>query len=46
MFVYLSNVSLTPDKVSGRALYSFSCTATEVCGLEEGYEKYLGGFKV
>ena len=46
MFVYLSNVSLTPDKVSGRALYSFSCTATEVCAPEEGYEKYLGGFLI
>ena len=31
-FVYLSNISLTPDKVSGRALYSFSCQATEVGG--------------
>lgn len=46
MFVYISNVSLTPDKVSGRALYSFSCTATEVCDPQEGYEKYLGGFLV
>lgn len=46
MFVYISNVSLTPDKVSGRALYSFSCTATEVCDPQEGYEKYLGGFLI
>lgn len=37
-YVYLSNISLSPDKVSGRNLYSFSCQATEVADPEaEGY---------
>lgn len=33
-YVYLSNISLSPDKVSGRNLYSFSCQATEVANPE------------
>lgn len=37
IFVYLSNVSLTADKPSGRNLYSFSCTATEVTPQYENY---------
>jgi len=30
IFVYLSNISLTPEKTLWRSIYSFSCTATEV----------------
>lgn len=37
IFVYLSAVTLTSDKTSGRNLYSFSCTATEVQGNPADY---------
>ena len=29
-FVYLSNITLTPEESVGRNMYSFSCTATEI----------------
>jgi hypothetical protein len=41
MIVYLSGVSFTPNKQSGRNVYDFSCTVTEVCEYNmENIKKY------
>lgn len=40
IFIYISGVTLTSDKSSGRNLYSFSCTATEVAPQYEDYDVY------
>ena len=41
MIVYLSNVSFTPNRQLGRAVYDFSATATEICELNtKNLEKY------
>jgi hypothetical protein len=34
MLVYISNVSLTPEKSLGRAIYNISCTLTEIAPIE------------
>ena len=40
-FVYLSNITLTPEESAGRLYYSFSCQATEVKpNKPETYEEY------
>lgn len=42
MLVYLSGVSFTPNTTSGRRIYDFSATATEICeATEENIAKYL-----
>ena len=42
MLVYLSGVSFTPNTTSGRRVYDFSATATEICEVtEENITKYL-----
>ena len=42
MLVYLSGVSFTPNATSGRSIYDFSATATEICeATEENIAKYL-----
>lgn len=41
MIIYLSNISFTPNKQLGRAVYDFSATATEFCETtEENMLKY------
>lgn len=41
MIVFLSGVSFTPNPVSGRHIYDFSATATEVCeATEDNLKKY------
>ena len=42
MLVYLSGVSFTPNATSGRRVYDFSATATEICeATEANIAKYL-----
>jgi hypothetical protein len=42
MFVYLTNISLTPKKELGRMIYTFSAQATEVAEPNSAnYQKYF-----
>lgn len=46
MIVFLSNVTFTPDVISGRKYYEFSATVTEICeATEENIVKYGFGNK-